>query len=454
MTDICFEKAIQSLYDIQTAESLCLEEQTKNTEISFSEKFEKQMNKLIHRREKPYYVLINTAAKRVAVIILLIIIAFTSTTISVAKIYQPFEDFIMEIFDDHTLFRPNRNNQSGDPLAEWKAYTPSYIPEGFEVTNQSTDDYSSFIRYSNEKGKNFRIIQTMAGGAGTSLDTEGVEGEYINVNGTEIFYYDNKDENHLFFKKGVTLIFIHGNISKDELLKIAVSMRVKSEQWVPYVPSYIPVGFEIEYTQGDLMYDYVEYSNPEQKYFIINQSMYNGSSQISIDSEGVTFEEITVNGADGLYCEKNNEKIIRLILEDSDTYLCISGNIEREELFKVAESLEIPNGWVPRVLNKIPQGFKLVNETKDWEYIFSRYSSDEKSFFIEQCAVYNGQILIDTEGTSVKDIYIDGIKAIYYENKGENTILFFLGDVCITVQGNIDQSELINIALSLKIERE
>ena len=87
MTDICFEKAIQTLYDIQTAESLRLEEQTKNTEISFSEKFENQMKKLINRREKPYYVLINTAAKRVAMIILVAVITVVSTTIGIAAIY-------------------------------------------------------------------------------------------------------------------------------------------------------------------------------------------------------------------------------------------------------------------------------------------------------------------------------------------------------------------------------
>ncbi len=231
MTDICFEKAIQSLYDIQTAESLCLEEQTKNTEIFFSEKFEKLMNKLIHRREKPYYVLINTAAKRVAVIILAAVITTVSATIGIAAIYQPFADFIMEIFDDHTLFRPNPDNQTSsvDPLAEWKAYTPSYIPKGFEVTNQSTDDYSSFIRYSNQKGENFRIIQTLAGGAGTYLDTESAEGEYINIDGIEIFYYENKGENRIFFKKGVTMIFVNGNIDKNELINIAISLNLEEK---------------------------------------------------------------------------------------------------------------------------------------------------------------------------------------------------------------------------------
>ena len=262
-----------------------------------------------------------------------------------------------------------------------------------------------------------------------------------------------KGRTTFFSKRGGNHIIIQGNIPKDELLKIAGSMRVKSEQWVPYVPSYIPEGFEISESIGDLLFDCVEYSNSDGKFLKIHQDEYGSGSRISIDSEGIAFEEISVNGVYGLYCEKNNEKIIRFMFADTDTYLCISGNIEREELFKVAESLEDSSGWVPRVLTKIPQGFKLVKETKDWEYIFSRYSSDEKTFFIEQFSTYNGQILIDTEGTSIEEIKLSRIKAIYYENKGENTLMFFLGDVCIIIQGNIEQSELIDIALSLKIER-
>lgn len=230
MTEICFEKAVQKLYDMQTAEALRLEEQAQHTEILFSENFKTKMQKLIRRREKPYYVLINTVAKRVAVIILAIIITAVSATIGTAAIYQPFADFIMEIFDDHTLFRPKPDNQASsvDILAEWKEYSPSYIPEGFEINKQSRDDYSSFVNYSNEKGKNFRIIQTLSGGQ-TSLDTEGVTGEFINVNETEIFYYENKGECRTFFKKGVTLIFVNGNIDKNEIINIAVSLKFEEK---------------------------------------------------------------------------------------------------------------------------------------------------------------------------------------------------------------------------------
>lgn len=230
MTDICFEKAIQTLYDIQTAESLHLEEQTKNTEISFSENFEKQMNKLIHRREKPYYVLINTATKRVAVIILAVIITTVSATIGIAAIYQPFADFIMEIFDDHTLFRPNHSSQisSTDPLTEWKAYTPSYIPEGFEVETETTDWEYRYVMYS-ETDRFFWIEQLSQYNGQVLIDTEGTSIEDIYINGIKGIYYENKGEKTIILLTNNNCITVQGNIDKNELVNIANSLNFEEK---------------------------------------------------------------------------------------------------------------------------------------------------------------------------------------------------------------------------------
>ena len=230
MTDICFEKAIQTLYDIQTAESLRLEEQTKVTEISFSEKFETQIKKLIHRREKQYYVLINTVAKRVAMIILAVIITTVSATIGIAAIYQPFADFIMEIFDDHTLIRPNPDNQTSsvDPLSKWKAYTPSYIPEGFEVKNRMTGFEYDFKRYSSKEGF-FFIEQCAVYNGHISIDTEGVCVEDIYINGIKGIYYENKGEKTIILLTNNNCITVQGNIDKNKLINIANSLNIEEK---------------------------------------------------------------------------------------------------------------------------------------------------------------------------------------------------------------------------------
>lgn len=232
MTEICFEKTIQTLYDIQTAESLRLEEQTKNAEISFSEKFENQMKKLINRREKPYYVLINTAVKRVAMIILAAVITVVSTTIGIAAIYQPFADFIMEIFDDHTLFRPNHSNQtsSTDPLAEWKSYIPSYIPEGFEVEMEYKDILDSSIMYTDGKGFFFQINQSYYdGGTQIAIDTENTTIEDVYIGNVKGVYYENKGERTLMVLYKNSHIDIYGNIDKKELINIANSLNLEEK---------------------------------------------------------------------------------------------------------------------------------------------------------------------------------------------------------------------------------
>lgn len=137
----------------------------------------------------------------------------------------------MEVFDDHTLFRPSPNNQTSyvDPLAEWKEYRPSYVPEGFEVATHNSGLRNSYINYTNENGGYFRIIQGMANGAHITLDTENTDGEYIDIGEIEMFYYENKGERHIFFKYGVNSIFLHGNIDKNELINIATSLNFEEK---------------------------------------------------------------------------------------------------------------------------------------------------------------------------------------------------------------------------------
>ncbi len=231
MTDVCFEKAIQTLYEIQTAESLRLEEQTKNTEIFFSEKFEKQMKKLIHRREKPYYVLINTAVKRVAVIILAAVITTVSATIGIAAVYQPFADFIMEIFEDHTLFKqkPYDSASSADPLDEWKEYKLSKTPDGFIVETCVPQPFYSEKKYVNNDGEYFVIIQSLLSNSQSGFDTEGTEGEFIKVGNIDAFTFENKGEARIYIPYKSNSISIYGNIDKNKLINIANSLNFEEK---------------------------------------------------------------------------------------------------------------------------------------------------------------------------------------------------------------------------------
>lgn len=103
------------------------------TDDEFSEKFKKRMEKLIRRWEKPYYILINTAAKRVACIIVCMIVAISALTISVKAFLPDVWNIIIEWFDEYISvgFKTDADS-TPDEIEEIRA--PKYVPEGLEMS--------------------------------------------------------------------------------------------------------------------------------------------------------------------------------------------------------------------------------------------------------------------------------------------------------------------------------
>ena len=80
--------AISSEYDKILSES--------ENEHKFSSKFNKKMKKLIKRRQKPYYMLINTFSKRIACVLLTVAIASSATVLSVDASRNAVADLFVE----------------------------------------------------------------------------------------------------------------------------------------------------------------------------------------------------------------------------------------------------------------------------------------------------------------------------------------------------------------------
>ena len=76
----------------------------------FSEKFERKMDKLIRRRNKPYFNLICTGGRRAACIAAVIII-LSASSLSVEAVREVVHDFFMSIFGDHTAVSVSINTE-------------------------------------------------------------------------------------------------------------------------------------------------------------------------------------------------------------------------------------------------------------------------------------------------------------------------------------------------------
>ena len=223
MTDSDFKKAI--------AEALLPEYEAmipEHDEHVFSEKFEKKMRKLIRRRKKPYYMMINTGFKRAACIIIAFLVISFTTVMSVDALRKPFLDFITRIFSDHTSIETI--------LALDKTY-PDRIEEKYEIS-LGLDDYSLQNRNINDcmivsyylntlNSKTYIIFNQMTiDQFKLNLNTQDSEIESVELKSAEAVFYSGKSgDNNLIWNNGRYIICLSSNVSKDILIRLADSVQ-------------------------------------------------------------------------------------------------------------------------------------------------------------------------------------------------------------------------------------
>ncbi len=212
------------LYNKRLCESLPSNEELEH--ITFSEAFEAKMKKLIMAQKKSYYYLINTVGKRVAIIVLAIIISFTATTFGVKGIREAVIEFITETFERFTRITV-QNEEPISPQVEFVKNPPQYVPNGYTV--ESEMDLGGFyqINYNNEENNPIVFYQEFYYKNHSNINTENVDYEKILINSYEGIFYKNNGLNSVVFANETYLYRIYGQVSREELIKIAESIKIK-----------------------------------------------------------------------------------------------------------------------------------------------------------------------------------------------------------------------------------
>lgn len=105
-----------------------------------------------------------------------------------------------------------------------------------------------------------------------------------------------------------------------------------------YFPKYLPVGFMVEEEISDNELYYIKFTNEDQ-YFYISQCLSSSNKQERIDTEEAKVENLKIDGYQGLYVEIKDKKAI--YLEMGNIAVSIYGNIEKKDLFRMAQNLEL-----------------------------------------------------------------------------------------------------------------
>lgn len=195
----------------------------RNEKHVFSVEFERKMQKLIKRRNKPYYRMINTFGKRVACIALIILVASSVTILSVDALRNTVADFFVSTYEKFSSVQPVEDDIAPSTIKD--IYEITYDLKEYEIYYEDNTEYRRNITYIKDDIL-INFSQYTKDAYDINVNTEGYEITTIDINNYEAVYFlDNHNYNHLIFDNGEYIIYISSNISKNALINIAESVK-------------------------------------------------------------------------------------------------------------------------------------------------------------------------------------------------------------------------------------
>ena len=185
-------------------------------EAEYTKSHEKWKRKLFNKMRDNRYHRFTTKTVKV-----LMIAAVLSALLLTAFVIPSSREYIIdnfEIFSRYKITENNKNSVNGE-------ITVGYIPEGFELDSSEIQLKHIYCRYTSKDNTEL-VISKSASSIEVDFDTEVGTIEDIVISGTHYTcFVDAKKYYHLVWNQNDCVYQIHSSISKDELLKIAETVK-------------------------------------------------------------------------------------------------------------------------------------------------------------------------------------------------------------------------------------
>lgn len=186
-------------------------------EIEFSEEHKRKMEKLFtdyHRKERARR--IRRISSRAACVVVAVAVVSTAAMFGAGAWRFKFMNFI---FDSEAPGTDISFNDNGGTTYSDEYIRLKYVPFGFEVVEQVKSSKCNVITF--EQGEKYFNFSMEAIEGQKSIDTEGADVENVTVNKYDGVYSTKEDRNTLLWHDDFNVLIVSGNISKDEIIKIA-----------------------------------------------------------------------------------------------------------------------------------------------------------------------------------------------------------------------------------------
>lgn len=197
-------------------------------EFVFSEKYKKEMQKLLNKHKKYTHTANRFIPKRLVGVLVAILITLT-LMMSISAIREPVVKFIVNVYENFINIFVEEDEGVKTPETIEKIYLPSYEIRGFHI--QSTQNYETLVitNWTNDDKEFVLLEQTiLEDNYQAFLDKESMGYMMINIGSYEI-YYTEKNNNYCFVWSNGEYMFkmkFPNTIELYEIKKIIESMEV------------------------------------------------------------------------------------------------------------------------------------------------------------------------------------------------------------------------------------
>lgn len=185
-------------------------------EAEYTKNHEKWKKKLFNKMRDNRYHRFTTKTVKV-----MLVAAVLSALLLTAFVIPSSREYIIDNFDIFSRYKiteNNKNSVNGE-------ITVGYIPEGFELVNEQFSSKNITHNYIDGNGITITIVKSSSA-LEVDFDTEtGVMKTVVRGNITYTLYDDTTEYNCLVWNENDYIYQIHSSISKDELLKIAETVK-------------------------------------------------------------------------------------------------------------------------------------------------------------------------------------------------------------------------------------
>ncbi|MBR3962329.1 MAG: DUF4367 domain-containing protein [Oscillospiraceae bacterium] len=489
--DLLFTK-VMALYAAEESEKILSE--IKNEEPADPKNIEKIYSKT-ERRENlsVFWKVSKKLITFAAMIVFVAVVSLSSVVVASAEAREAVAEAIYHLVlrktDRYTEVSIGNSTGFIDPeIYTWDdAYAPTYMPEGFELSNFSCTSSQQTVDYVfGEDFINFIQARNSTG----QIDTENADiTKEIQIGETKGFLVVKDDWSCVTCSIEDILIQVSGTAPTEEIIKIAESLKpigyFKTEEpegeytfidpeiytWEnAYGMTYVPETYYLKEYIDIETERIITYSDKNNE-IIFSQATDATVEKIDTENADIT-KEIQIGESVGLFVVKNNVTIIAW--SNEDFLFEVIGTAPTEEIIKVAEGIkpigktatEEPaeesefidedvfywNGaYAPTY---IPEDFEITSKDYLNDTCAITYSKGGESFVIYQITG-SATISVDTENADIsKEIKINNSSGLYVVKDNNCSISWNEGKTLLWLTGEVDEKELLKVAEGMKFTGE